>query len=76
MKILVLNFRIYSIEYELFEMPKEIEICKGVLNHIGFDDALLTYNFENETKKMGSRADWFHRTQWRDEYVPLFGSSL
>jgi len=52
MKILVLNFRIYSIEYELFEMPKEIEICKGVLNHIGFDDALLTYNFENETKKI------------------------
>ncbi|HAX61879.1 MAG TPA: acetate kinase [Elusimicrobia bacterium] len=52
MKILVLNFRIYSVEYELFEMPSETEICKGELKHIGFDDAILTYTVKNKTTKI------------------------
>jgi len=51
MKILVLNFRIYSIDYEIFDMPSEIEICKGILNHIGFDDSMLTNTFKGETTR-------------------------
>lgn len=52
MKILVLNCRIYSIEYEVFEMPEEKELCKGILNHIGFDDTMLTHTVGNKTEKI------------------------
>lgn len=52
MKILVLNFRMYSIDYELFDMPSETEIGKGFLDHIGFDDAMLTYTVKNKTEKI------------------------
>ncbi|MFH1540580.1 MAG: acetate kinase [Elusimicrobiota bacterium] len=58
MKILVLNCRIYSIEYELFEMPtqhscepKETELCCGILEHIGFDAAILTHITGDKTEK-------------------------
>lgn len=52
MKILVLNCRIYSIEYEVFEMPQEKELCKGVLEHIGFDDTILTHTAVGKTEKI------------------------
>ncbi|MEW6556732.1 MAG: acetate kinase [Elusimicrobiota bacterium] len=52
MKILVLNCRIYSIEYEVFEMPQEKELCKGILNHIGFDDTILTHTVGNKTERI------------------------
>ncbi|MBI5573931.1 MAG: acetate kinase [Elusimicrobia bacterium] len=52
MKILVLNCRIYSIEYEVFEMPQKTELCKGVLEHIGFDDTMLTQTVGDKTEKI------------------------
>ncbi|MDO8735379.1 MAG: acetate kinase [Elusimicrobiota bacterium] len=52
MKILVLNCRIYSIEYELFEMPKETELCRGILDHIGFETAILTHSTGDKTEKI------------------------
>ena len=52
MKILVLNCRIYSIEYEIFDMPKETELCRGILNHIGFDSAILTHTSNGKTEKI------------------------
>jgi len=51
MKILVLNCRIYSIEYELFDMPSEKELCKGVLEHIGFEQSILTHSVNNKTER-------------------------
>lgn len=55
MKILVLNCRIYSVEYEVFEMTgksQETELCKGILGHIGFDSAILTHTAKNKTSKI------------------------
>jgi acetate kinase len=52
MKILVLNCRIYSIEYELFEMPQETELCRGILSSIGFDAAILTHIIGDKTEKI------------------------
>ena len=52
MKILVLNCRIYSIEYEVFEMPKETELCRGILDSIGFDAAILTHITGDKTEKI------------------------
>jgi acetate kinase len=52
MKILVLNFRMYSIEYEVFDMPKEIELCSGVLDHIGFDHSILNHTIKDRTEKI------------------------
>lgn len=43
MKILVLNCRIYSVEYEIFEMPEEKELCRGVVEKIGLETSILTH---------------------------------
>src|SRR3989339_779438 len=51
MKILVLNCRIYSIEYEIFDMPSEKELCKGVLDHIGFEQSILVHTANNKTDR-------------------------
>ncbi|MDD5688449.1 MAG: acetate kinase [Elusimicrobia bacterium] len=52
MKILVLSSRIYSIEYEIFEMPEEKEICKGILENIGFEQAILTRTVNGKIEKI------------------------
>ena len=61
MKILVLDFRIYSIEYEIFEMPRCGEICRGVLEHIGFEQSVLTHCYGNQTKKIAG--DIYNHTE-------------
>src|SRR3989339_89696 len=43
MKILVLNTRIHSVEFDVFEMPQEKGLCRGVIEKIGLDTALVTY---------------------------------
>ncbi|OGS19248.1 MAG: hypothetical protein A3J83_06190 [Elusimicrobia bacterium RIFOXYA2_FULL_40_6] len=43
MKILVLNTRLHSIDFDVFEMPEEIKLCKGVIEKVGMDTALVTY---------------------------------
>ncbi|MBN1383623.1 MAG: acetate kinase [Elusimicrobia bacterium] len=55
MKILVLNCRIYSIEYEVFEMTngaRETELCNGIVDHIGFEQSILTHTTKNKTEKI------------------------
>jgi len=44
MKILVLNSRIYSIEYELIEMPDEETLAQGVLEKIGMETSFLKHS--------------------------------
>lgn len=43
MKILVLNSRIYSIEFELIEMPQEKPLARGILEKIGMETSILKY---------------------------------
>ena len=44
MKILVLNCRIYSVEFELIEMPEEKILCKGVVDKIGLEIASIVFS--------------------------------
>jgi len=50
MKILVLNSRIHSVEFEIFEMPQEKELCRGVVNRIGLETASIEYNQQHFIK--------------------------
>ncbi|MFH2069987.1 MAG: acetate kinase [Elusimicrobiota bacterium] len=43
MKILVLNCRVNSVEFEVFDMPKEEKLCLGVVDKIGLETAQVTY---------------------------------
>lgn len=43
MRILVLNCRIHSVEYELFFMPEERDICSGVIDKIGHEKSVISY---------------------------------
>ncbi len=49
MKILVLNTRIHSIEFELIEMPQETPLARGVIEKIGMETSIL--NYEPSQKK-------------------------
>ncbi|OGS21477.1 MAG: hypothetical protein A2252_07105 [Elusimicrobia bacterium RIFOXYA2_FULL_39_19] len=43
MKILVLNTRVNTIDFELYEMPQEKQLCKGIVERVGMDTAMITY---------------------------------
>ncbi|MFN3966213.1 MAG: acetate/propionate family kinase [Endomicrobiia bacterium] len=42
-KILVLNCRIHSVDFEVFEMPQEKELCRGIVDKIGLQSAVVDY---------------------------------
>ncbi|MCD6413041.1 MAG: acetate kinase [Elusimicrobia bacterium] len=44
MKILVLNCRIYSVEFELIEMPAEKVLAKGAVAKIGLKTGIINYD--------------------------------
>ncbi|MEW6042089.1 MAG: acetate kinase [Elusimicrobiota bacterium] len=44
MKILVLNCRVNSLEFEVYDMPQEKELCHGVIDKIGVESASIIYN--------------------------------
>jgi len=44
MKILVINSGSSSIKFQLLHMPKGEVIAKGLIERIGFDDAIINYN--------------------------------
>ncbi|MBD0832887.1 acetate/propionate family kinase [Aestuariibaculum sediminum] len=44
MQVLVLNSGSSSLKFQLFSMPEETIICSGVVERIGFNDALFNYN--------------------------------
>ena len=43
MKILVLSCRVNSVEFEVFDMPQEKELCRGVVDKVGLETAHVTY---------------------------------
>lgn len=52
MKILVLNCRIYSVEYEIFSMRQGKVLCRGVVEKIGLETSMLTHQLAGkETEK-------------------------
>lgn len=44
MKVLVLSCRIHSIEFEVFQMPGEKELCRGTIDKIGLETAVVNYH--------------------------------
>jgi acetate kinase len=43
MKVLVINCRVNALEFEVYEMPQEKELCRGVIDKVGVESASLTY---------------------------------
>lgn len=50
MKVLVLNCGSSSIKYQLFDMPKEEVLAKGVVEKIGLDDSFIKHEKIGEDK--------------------------
>ncbi|MBA3052557.1 MAG: hypothetical protein FP827_05660 [Candidatus Omnitrophica bacterium] len=48
MKILVLNSRIYSLEYELLEVPGEKILCSGQIKRIGAESSVIIHKVEGK----------------------------
>ncbi len=56
MKILVINAGSSSIKYQLFEMPQETVLAKGLLEKIGEETSKLTHSFDSKTQKIKTKA--------------------
>lgn len=56
MKILVINAGSSSIKYQLFEMPAEKVVAKGMLEKIGEESSKLTHSFDSKTHKIQTKA--------------------
>ena len=52
MKILVINSGSSSIKFQLLAMPKGDVIAKGLIERIGFNDAIINYNTQEESLKV------------------------
>lgn len=51
MKILVINSGSSSIKFQLMDMPSELLICSGLVERIGYTDAILNYKTNIESLK-------------------------
>ncbi|GAA3596875.1 acetate kinase [Flavivirga amylovorans] len=49
MQVLVLNSGSSSIKFQLFSMPEERILCSGLIERIGFDDAIFKFKTQNDT---------------------------
>jgi acetate kinase len=56
MKILVINAGSSSIKYQLFEMPQEQVLARGLLEKIGEETSKLTHSFDSKTHKIKTKA--------------------
>lgn len=56
MKILVINAGSSSIKYQLFEMPAEKVVAKGLLEKIGEETSKLTHSTETKEHKIETKA--------------------
>ncbi|MCK5744082.1 MAG: acetate kinase, partial [Caldisericia bacterium] len=50
MKVLVINCGSSSIKFKLYDMENEQELCNGLLEKIGFEDAISNYQRTGEKK--------------------------
>ena len=51
MQVLVLNSGSSSLKFQLFKMPEQIIICSGIIERIGFKDAIFKFNTTNNSIK-------------------------
>ncbi|WP_233530715.1 acetate/propionate family kinase [Gelidibacter salicanalis] len=49
MKILIINSGSSSIKFQLIEMPSETLICSGLVERIGYDDAIINYKTKGDS---------------------------
>ncbi|MGD0784279.1 MAG: acetate kinase [Sedimentisphaerales bacterium] len=56
MKILVINAGSSSIKYQLFEMPAEKVIARGLLEKIGEETSKLTHSYDSKVHKTKAKA--------------------
>ena len=55
MQVLVLNSGSSSIKFQLFSMPEETILCSGLIERIGFNDALFKFKTEKDTVELESK---------------------
>ena len=51
MKILAVNAGSSSLKFQLFEMPSEEVVTSGIVERIGYDNAMITFKFNGEKIK-------------------------
>ncbi|MCF7559105.1 acetate kinase [Sabulilitoribacter multivorans] len=49
MQVLVLNSGSSSLKFQLFQMPEETILCSGLIERIGFDDAIFKFKTDKDT---------------------------
>jgi acetate kinase len=52
MQVLVLNSGSSSLKFQLFSMPEATILCSGLIERIGFEDAIFTFKTKNDTIKV------------------------
>lgn len=52
MKILIINSGSSSIKFQLMEMPSETLICSGLVERIGYEDAIINYKTNGHNLKL------------------------
>lgn len=52
MQVLVLNSGSSSLKFQLFSMPEASILCSGLIERIGFDDAIFTFKTDKDTIKV------------------------
>lgn len=55
MQVLVLNSGSSSLKYQLFSMPSETILCSGIIERIGFDDAIFKFKTNENTIEFESQ---------------------
>lgn len=52
MQVLVLNSGSSSLKFQLFSMPEATILCSGLIERIGFEDAIFTFKTKQDTIKV------------------------
>ena len=47
-KVMAVNAGSSSLKFKLYEMPEETVICSGIVERIGFDDAIFQIKYNGE----------------------------
>jgi acetate kinase len=55
MQVLILNSGSSSLKYQLFSMPSETILCSGIIERIGFDDAIFKFKTDKNSIEFESQ---------------------
>ena len=55
MQVLILNSGSSSLKFQLFSMPQETILCSGIIERIGFNDAIFKYKTEKDSIELESQ---------------------